>query len=228
MQCVILAAGKGTRMRPLTEGTPKPLIEVLGRPILDHIVEALPSEITEVILITNYLEDQIKKHCGTDFYGRKMTFITQADPSGGTGSALMCAKGVVTGKFLLLNGDDIHGARALKEAISQTDALIGVRSKTPEKFGVLEVNPDGTLQAIIEKPEHPTSNLVHTGGFVANAALLDISVPVSSLGELLATDMLTVYAATHPMKVIEQELWIPVGYPEDIAKAEDILNSLGK
>jgi bifunctional UDP-N-acetylglucosamine pyrophosphorylase/glucosamine-1-phosphate N-acetyltransferase len=228
MQCVILAAGKGTRMLPLTEYTPKPLIKVLGRPVLDYIVEALPPEITELILVTNYLEEQIKEHCGAEFYGRKVTYVTQTNPAGGTGAALLCAKGLVVGKFLMLNGDDIHGTAALQEAINQPNALIGVHSETPEKFGVLEVNPDGTLKAIIEKPENPTSNLVHTGGFVADTSLLDVSVPVSSLGELLATDMLTIYAATHPMQVIKQPFWISIGYPEDITRAEEILNRLEK
>ena len=60
MQCVILAAGKGTRLRPLTENTPKPLVKVAGRPLLDHIVEVLPSAVKELVIVTGYLEEQME------------------------------------------------------------------------------------------------------------------------------------------------------------------------
>jgi NDP-sugar pyrophosphorylase family protein len=72
MQCVILAAGKGTRLRPLTDNLPKPLVKVAGKTLLDHIVSSLPSAVDELIIVTGYLEEQIKAHCGTEFYGRKV------------------------------------------------------------------------------------------------------------------------------------------------------------
>ena len=223
MQCVILAAGRGTRMRPLTDTTPKPLLLVGGKPILDHILEALPAEITEVIFVTNYLEEQIKSYYGAKWGSRKMSYVTQENPAGGTGAALLCAKSLITGKFLVLNGDDIHGAVVLSMAIRHSNALLAVHSDTPERFGVIEKNPDGTLQSIKEKPEKPTSNLVNTGGFVADQALLDFEVEISNSGQLYATDMLTLFAQKHKVVVLEQDFWIPIGYPEDITKAEEQL-----
>jgi len=220
MQCVILAAGKGSRMMPLTETTPKPLIEVLGKPVLDHILAALPDEVTDIIMVTNYLGEQIKVYYGHEWGGRPVSYVTQENPAGGTGDAILSAKALITGRFMVLNGDDIHGASALKQAVSHTNALVSVRSSTPELFGVIEENEDGTLKGIIEKPAHPTSNLVYTGSFVAERSLLDCRPEMSELNEILATDMLTIFAQTHPVKIIEQELWISVGYPEDIAKAE--------
>jgi len=71
MQCVILAAGKGTRLRPLTENCPKPLVEVGGKTLLDHIVGALPSSVDELIIVTGYLGEMIEAYCGTEFHGRK-------------------------------------------------------------------------------------------------------------------------------------------------------------
>jgi len=64
MQCVILAAGKGTRLRPLTEDTPKPLVQVAGQALLDRIFASLPSAVDELIIVTGYLEEQIKAHYG--------------------------------------------------------------------------------------------------------------------------------------------------------------------
>lgn len=223
MQCVILAAGKGTRLRPLTDSTPKPLIEVCGKTILDHIVEALPSDITELVLVTNYLEEHIKAHCGAVFHGRKVSYVTQDDPAGGTGAALLATKSLLSGKFMVMNGDDIHGPAALKRAVAEPNALITVHSKTPELFGVVEMNPDGTLKAISEKPQQPLSNLVNTGGFVADLSLLECDVQLSEAGELYATDMLTLHAKSNPVKIIEQDQWLPIGCPEHIVAAEAVL-----
>lgn len=223
MQCVILAAGKGTRMRPLTETTPKPLIPVCGKPILDHIIEALPSEITEVILVTNYLEEQIKSYYGAEWNGRSIQYVTQDNPSGGTGAALLSAKEHITGKFMQLNGDDIYSTEVLRQAAALPQAIICVESETPELFGVLDLKDDNTLRDIVEKPENPTSNLVNTGGFVADKSLLDCDVPISASGELYVTDMLTAYAKNNPVQAVTDEAWIPIGNPEQLKEAERIL-----
>jgi bifunctional UDP-N-acetylglucosamine pyrophosphorylase/glucosamine-1-phosphate N-acetyltransferase len=221
MQCVIICAGKGTRMRPLTEHTPKPLIEVCGKPILQHIVEALPTEIDELILVVGYLAEQIQEVCGTEYLGKKVTYIQQENFSGGTGDALMCAKDIVKGKFLFMYADDIHGAAALQTAISHEYAILGIHSDHPEDFGVLMQNSDRTLEGIIEKPTDPQSTLVNIGGFVLNEKIFQYSVAVSAEhGEVLVTDMFTQFAQDYPVQIVEQDMWIPVGKPEDIEKAE--------
>lgn len=228
MQCVILAAGRGTRMGALTEDRPKPLVQVAGEPIINHIVSALPSAITELVIVVSYKADLIRKHCGSEFFGRKVTYCEQINPVGGTGDALRTAQSVLQGKFMVLNGDDIHGAKILAEAVDEPAAIIAVYSDTPERFGVLGKNEDGTLRDIVEKPSQPLSNLVNTGAFVTDVRLFDEEVPVSRLGELLVTDMLTVYAKKYPVKIIEQPEWIAIGYPEDVEKAEKILAESSK
>jgi len=210
-------------MRPLTDNCPKPLILVCDKPILQHIVEALPEEIDEIIIVVSYLEEQIRAYCGEDFCGRKVMYVHQNNPAGGTGSALLCARELLTDKFMVLNGDDIHGAKALRAAVEEEHAILAVYSKTPELFGVLEKNEDGTLKAIIEKPRHPTSNLVNTGGFVTDVSLFEHNVAVSVSGEVYVTVMLTRSAGLYSIKIIEQDFWLPIGYPEDIAIAEAVL-----
>lgn len=220
MQCVLICAGKGTRMRPLTDTTPKPLIPVCGTPILDHIVAALPADIDELVLVVGYLEDQIREHCKKQYHGRKITYVTQQDFAGGTGDALCCAKDVVKGRFLLMYADDIHGKDALKKVVTYEHAMLGMRSDTPENYGVLVQNEDGTLKEIIEKPKNPTSNLVNIGGFVMDESIFSYDVPVSSLGELLVTDLVTAYAKDHPVTIVKQDLWLPIGNPEQLKEAE--------
>ena len=230
MQCVILAAGRGTRMRPLTETTPKPLVPVNGKPILDYIIEALPNEIDEVILVTNYLEEQIKEYYGSEWGGCRFKYVTQETPSGGTGAALMCAKELVTGKFLFMYADDIHGTAALAAVVKEEHAMLAMVTDEPEQFGILVLNDDGTLKEIVEKParEEAPSDLANISGWVLQPEIFECVATVSEeLGELLATDMVTEYAQKYPVKVIEQDVWIPIGNLDQFKKAEEILGAEG-
>lgn len=224
MQCVILAAGRGTRMGELTETKPKPLIKVAGKPIIEHIVSALPSEITELIIIVGYKGDMIREYCGEQFLGRRVTYCEQENPVGGTGDALKCAKPVLTGKFLFMYGDDIHGAEAIERAVHSNHAMLSARSEYPERYGVLVQNEDGTLKEIIEKPSEPPSNLINIGGFVITTDIFNYPCNLSNSGECYVTDMLSLYAKDFPVQVLVQDTWIPIGYPEDIEKAERILS----
>lgn len=223
MQCVILAAGKGTRMQPLTNDTPKPLIKVCGKPILEHIVEALPKEIDEIILVVSYLKEQIQAFCGEEFLRKKVKYVVQDNPAGGTGDALFCVKNLVKGRFLFMYADDIHGSEALKKVISYPYAMLSHRSNEPEKFGVLKLNEDNTLKAIYEKPENPPSNLINIGGIVLDGNIFSYEAKISSSGEIYVTDMVTAFAEHYPLVVVEQSVWIPIGKPEDIAVAEAVL-----
>ncbi len=224
MQCVILAAGKGTRLQPITNTIPKPLVPVCGKPILDYIVEALPDVIDELILVVGYRGEQIRAHCGEMFHGRKVQYIEQSNYAGGTGDALLCAKDLITGKFLFMYADDIHGAAALAKVVEEEHAMLGMHSDTPELFGVLIKNEDGTLKEIIEKPINPPSTLINIGGFVVDKEILDFTPDMSQHhGEVYVTDMLTKYAMVHPVKIIEQDYWLPIGYLEHITQAELLL-----
>ncbi len=90
-------------------------------------------------------------------------------------------------------------------------------------MGVVAVRPDGTLESIIEKPEHPASNLVSTGAMVLDERLFEYDAPRHESGEYFMTSPLAKLAAEHAITVVEQPLWIPVGYPDDIKKAEERL-----
>ncbi len=218
-----MAAGRGTRMKPLTDATPKPLIKVVGKPILDHIAAALPSEITEIILIVNYKAEQIKAHCGAVYFGRPVTYVMQDNPAGGTGAALRCAESYITDTFLVLNGDDICGPVALQKIVREEHAMFFHTSDHPEDFGVIIENLDGTLKALDEKPAQPTSNKVSTGSFLLSPQIFSYHTETHQNGEVYLVDMVTKYANEHSIKLIEQELWLPIGRPQDIKIAEELL-----
>jgi UDP-N-acetylglucosamine diphosphorylase / glucose-1-phosphate thymidylyltransferase / UDP-N-acetylgalactosamine diphosphorylase / glucosamine-1-phosphate N-acetyltransferase / galactosamine-1-phosphate N-acetyltransferase len=224
MQCVILAAGKGTRLRPLTDNCPKPLVKVAGKTLLDHIVGSLPSAVDEIILVTGYLEEQIHSHCGDVFHGRKVTYVHQAEQKG-TGHALWLCKDFLKGRFLFMFADDLHGANDIARATSYTRSMLTLTTNTPERFGIVVRHPDGTLAEFIEKPEHPPSNLASTGVMVLDDNLFKYELTKETNGEYYLTDIIAEYAKDYPIAVVEQQLWIPIGYPEDITRAEMILES---
>ena len=225
MQCVILAAGKGTRLMPLTANTPKPLVKVAGKALLDHIVESLPSSVDELIIVTGYLEEKIKEHCGDVFHGRKITYVHQAEQKG-TGHALWLCKHLIRGRFLFMFADDLHGAKDIARATSYTRSMLTLTTDSPERFGIVVRHPDGTLAEMIEKPEHPPSNLASTGVMVLDEHIFNFELKVEKNGEFYLTDVIAEYAKQYPIAVVEQSLWIPIGYPEDIGKAESILGTL--
>ena len=223
MQCVILAAGKGTRLRPLTDTCPKPLINVGGRALLDHIVEALPSAVDELIIVVGYLGDQIREHCGAEYYGRNVTYIEQVEQNG-TAKALWLCKNHLKGRFMFLFADDLHGREDLARAVSFTRALLVASVDKPEKFGIVVRNPDGTLGLMIEKPEHAPSNCASTGAMVLDDHIFEFEPQSPVKGEYYLTEVIERYAQKYPIAVVEERIWIPIGYPEDITRAETLLS----
>ncbi len=222
MQCVILAAGKGTRLRPLTENCPKPLVSVAGKPLLDHIVDALPTAVDELIIVVGYLGDMIKSYCGEEFHGRKVTYVEQIEQNG-TARALWLCKDLLHGRFLFMFADDIHGKNDIARVTSYSRGMLTMTSDTPERFGVVVRNPDGTLAEMIEKPTHPPSNLVSTGVMVLDDNIFKFEPQSPVNGEYYLTEVIERYAKEYPIAVVEEQLWIPIGYPEDIDRAQELL-----
>ena len=224
MQCVILAAGKGTRLRPLTETTPKPLVEVAGKTLLDHIVGALPSAVDELIIVTGYLGDQIEKHCKDEFYGRKVTYVRQEEQNG-TAKALWLCKDLLKGRFLFMFADDIHGKDDLARAVSYSRSMLVAQVENPEKFGIVVRRPDGTLSSMIEKPTHAPSNCASTGAMVLDESIFKYEPQEDKTikGEFYLTEVIERYSKDFPVAVVEQSTWIPIASVEDVERANKLL-----
>lgn len=220
-----MAAGKGVRMLPLTLEQPKPLIRIKGVTLIEYVLGALPKEIDEVIIVVGYKANMIQEYLGDEFEGKKIRYVHQW-MAAGTAHALSIARPFLTGRFMLLNTDDIMGKGALREAITHPLAIVVSPSEKPERYGVVKARENGTLEEIQEKPEHPASNLVSTGAMVLDERIFDYDAPRHSSGEYYMTAPLGAMAKEHDVIVVTQPLWIPVGCPEDIPLAEARLKDI--
>lgn len=225
MQAVILAAGKGTRMLPLTEKTPKPLVKVAGEPLLTHIMRQLPSAIDEVVLVIGYLGDQIKEYYGDEFEGKRLVYVWQEKMTG-TADALAITRKYISGKFLLLLGDDIVGRDSLEEALAHDLSILAYEHHEPKHFGVILHDENYHLQEIVEKPEVPPSNLINTGSMVLDERIFELIKPTPADHENWLTWYVTDLARERAMKVVRQKHWCPVGRLEDIPNAEAFLHNV--
>lgn len=212
-------------MRPLTDNTPKPMLKILGRPILEHILSSLPSEIDEVILVVGYLKESIMSHFGNKFGDLKINYIEQEGKHGTYKALELCRNKLKENeKFLMLYADDLHGQEGLKECVTCGQyAILVYEADDPSRFGVIEIDNDGTIIGVEEKPEIPKTNLVSTGVMVLDKNIFNFPARQHKNGEYYLTDSIEqMIEAGYKFKAIRSSLWIPIGYPEDIKKAENI------
>jgi bifunctional UDP-N-acetylglucosamine pyrophosphorylase/glucosamine-1-phosphate N-acetyltransferase len=214
MDAVILAAGKGTRLRPYTESTPKPLLPVRGRPILDWIIGALPP-VDRLVVVVNYLAEQIEDYLARQQHVKDWATVRQAEPRG-TGDALMACKGRVhADRVMVLNGDDLIGRADLAKLAAVPMGILAHPVDEPESFGVIFRNTNGTLAKLVEKPKGLTApQLANIGGYLFPKSVFDLTLPLSPRGEYEITDAVSHLAAAGPFHVVEAGYWLPIGTVE--------------
>ncbi|MAG12188.1 hypothetical protein CL630_00035 [bacterium] len=225
MQAVILAAGKGTRLRPLTHKIPKTLIPVAGKPILEHTLHALPKRIKEVVLVIGYKGDCIKRRLGDIFEGRSIIYAYQAKPNGTADALLTVRPFLKDTPFLLLYGDDLYNADDLELCAQKYPSVLVAHSSSPERFGVCIIK-NGRLHGIIEKPENPPSNLINTGAYVLDHDIFDFSATVLPNGELNLAEQVGKYVQKKNVYVHKARSWYPVNNYEELKHAENALKSI--
>ncbi len=211
MDAIILAAGKGTRLRPHTEATPKPLLPVQGRPILDWIIGALPP-IDRLVVVVNYLAEQIEAYLATQSHVRNWMTVRQAEPRG-TGDALMSCKDAVTSeRVMVLNGDDLIGRADLAKLAAVSMGILVHPVAEPESFGIVFRNEEGQLTRIVEKPQGLTApQLANIGGYLFPKSVFNLSLPLSPRGEFEITDAVGMLAEQGGFRVVEADYWLPIG-----------------
>jgi len=182
-----MAGGEGSRLRPLTSGVPKPLVPVVGKPVMEHILRLLRTHgITDVVVTLQYLGSAIRDYFGdgSDF-GVDITYVVEDAPLGTAGS-VKNAQEYLDEPFIVISGDaltDIDLGKVMayhrEKAASATIVLTSVSN--PLEYGVVITNPDGTINRFLEKPSwgEVFSDQVNTGIYVIEPEVLDLLPPAT-------------------------------------------------
>ncbi|MDP2630181.1 MAG: sugar phosphate nucleotidyltransferase [Candidatus Uhrbacteria bacterium] len=224
MQAVILAAGEGRRLRPLTEDRPKPMVLVGGKPILEHTLATLPEEIDEIILVVGYKQEKIKEYFGNSWAGRKIIYVDQPEPKG-NGEAVERARSFLRdGRFIVLFADDLYHPHDVRDCVRDGGlAILAKGTEHPERMGICLTDENGFLKELIEKPEIPPSNLADIGVFVLDHDVFDMP-KILVKNEHYLTPSIGALAQKRPIKVLSARFWHPIGYPEDVEAAEKYMD----
>lgn len=223
MQVIILAAGRGTRMGKLTDNTPKPMLKINNKPILEYKIKALPKEIKEIIFIIGYLGDTIKNHFGDFYGGRKIHYIEQKNLDG-SGAAVHLAKDILKDRFLVMMGDDLYHKDDLKNIIKHNLAVLARKVDDSTRFGIIETDSSGNLINIIEKPKESKNKLANIGVYMLNKNFFDYDMAYTDSGETNLPLTIAKMSDNHIIKIEKASHWFAIGYPDDLEKAEKIIH----
>ncbi len=237
MKAIILSAGEGSRMRPLTLTKPKTMLPVAGKPIIQYNIESLKNNgITDILLIVRYKEEIVRNYFGdgSDF-GVNISYKTQKDFLG-TANAISYAKDFIDDSILVLNGDIILDEEIIQEMIEKYNELtpdtlmLLTEVEDPSAFGVVEIE-EGNIKSIVEKPkrEEAPSNLVNAGIYIFNEDIFDKidKTEISQRGEYEITDSVSMQIQDNK-SVIGHETskdWIDVGRPWELIEVNEGLIS---
>lgn len=234
MKAILPVAGSGTRMYPLGVTTPKCLIRILNKPIIEWSLEALEAnDVDEVVIVISagnfgqkireYIENRIiepKK------YNVKIHFAIQEQQLG-TAHVVQAAKEFFDKgeQFLFMYGDDLYGPETIRQTLSTDDlAVVGMKVPDPEKWGVFEADKDNNLVNVVEKPSTFVGDLANIGCMKLDTRIFDLfdQLTVSIRGEYELTDSLLMLAKQTTIKVLPTlDYWIPIGYPWHILEATE-------
>ena len=222
---VIMAGGKGTRLRPITEHLPKPMVLVAGRPILERIVLHLVSHgIRRIFLSVNYLAHIIEDHFGDgNKFGCKIEYLREDEPLG-TGGALSLLPEIPKHPMLVMNGDLVmqtHFGQMLKfHEQGQYFATMGLRPYTHEvAFGCAQVE-NGCLKSLVEKPV--LEELVNAGVYVLSSEALSY-VPTNTFFPITQLFEKAIQNARTCGAYLIQEDWADIGLPQQLKEANGVI-----
>ena len=221
-QAVILAAGASTRTHPLTVDRPKPLLPLLNKPLLMHLLDELKGLVAEAVLVVGFEQEQIRAALGERYGTLGIRYCEQLSARG-TGHALQQARPAVRGPFFLLNGDDLVHRTDLQRLAEERYGVLGAVVPDPSRFGVLQMDAARCVVRIIEKPTaYPGWPLVSTGAYLFQPAVFEAldAVAVSVRGELEVVDAIIHLPGGERCRAVEaRQAWTPIGYPWNLLEA---------
>ena len=231
MKAVILAAGEGNRMRPLTYTRPKVMLPLANKPILEHLLlEAKGGGIREFIFIVGYHDEQVRNYFGNgEKWGVSISYCNQHKQLG-TADAVRTVEGMVAGNFLMINGDIIVNRKEIKNlAGGDETTMSAIEVEDTRDLGLVEVQEKRVVR-IYEKVERPPSNLANAGLYLFTPDIFPAiaQTPKSPRGEYEITDSLQLMIDLGQVVACQKiSYWLDLSYPWNLLPAnESILSGI--
>jgi mannose-1-phosphate guanylyltransferase len=179
MKAVILAGGLGTRLRPITYQTPKPLVPLVGKPMVMHIIDSLPPRVDTIVLAVSYMKDVLEEYFRVNDCGRKVILVNETSPLG-TGGAIKNVENYLDDTFIVINGDvltsiDIDSMVKFHREKGGIGTLSLWQVEDPTAFGVIGLDPENRITTFQEKPTRAeaVSNMINAGIYIFEPDMLD-------------------------------------------------------
>ena len=218
---VVLAAGEGTRLRPLTHNRPKPMLPAANQPILQHVLDALvEAGMDRIIIVVGYRRDRVQEYFGPHYRDVPVEYVKQ-EKQLGSGHALLQVRRAVDGPVLVVNGDQLVGAAGISrvaQAFGDGGTVVGVVERADaSRYGVVEL--DGQqVSALIEKPDRGDYRLLNAGVYAFDEEIFDVieETPLRD-GELFLPDVIGRQIDSRAVRAVRLEgLWADATYPWDL------------
>jgi mannose-1-phosphate guanylyltransferase/phosphomannomutase len=223
VKAVVMAGGEGTRLRPMTANQPKPMLPVVNKPIMEHVLRLLKRHgFAETVVTVQFLASLVRNYFGDgEDVGMSLTYATEETPLGTAGSVKNAEDGLRSGPFLVISGDALTDIdlSAMVQYHKQQGALVTVglaRVPNPLEFGIIIVGEDGRIQRFLEKPTwgQVFSDTVNTGIYVMEPEVL-AEVPAGETADWSADIFPQLLKTGAPLYG-----WITDGYWEDVGSHE--------
>ncbi|MFO7678275.1 MAG: sugar phosphate nucleotidyltransferase [Thermoplasmatota archaeon] len=222
MKCVILAAGEGKRMHPLTYTRPKVMLEISGKPILEwNLLSAIAAGLSDFIIVVGYKAEMVRAYFGD---GKKwnvsITYVNQGKALG-TAHAIGIVEPFVD-NCIVLCGDTIFGSADIKHVIKSQKSLGTVEVDHPQNYGIVEIR-DNKIIKIYEKMKEPFTNIINAGIYHFNKEIFESikQTKQSVRGEYEITDSINLFCKHNQMHTVALQEWRDVVYPWHLLEANE-------
>lgn len=225
MKAIILAAGKGTRMGELSITTPKPMLQVLGKTLIEHKLDMMPDIIDEVVIVVGYLKDKVTEVLGHQYGRLKITYIEQYELKGTAHSLFMC-KDILAHeeRFLVMNGDDIYSKEDMESCIKEDYSILIRETESLKGKAKVIFDNEGVIKDIIEKYPDDEKGFINTGMYSLTPKYFNYEMMVIPGGEFGLPQTIMSMKKDVSIKAVMANFWIQITAPDDLIMAEQFLN----
>jgi len=228
MKCVILAAGEGKRMHPLTFSRPKVMLTIANKPILEwNLINAIKAGAKEFLFIISYKSEMVRNYFGNgDKWNVKIEYVNQGEALG-TAHAIGVVEKFVD-DFIVLSGDTIFGSQDIKNIIKTQNSIGLFKIEDTKEYGIVETKSNKVIK-IYEKMDEPFTNIINAGIYHFNKKIFKIikRTKKSTRGEYEITDSINTMISNTPMNAIMLKEWRDVVYPWHLLDAnKEILDKI--